>query len=585
MAGGQQIDSAQGTVTQSAEVALVGEEVAVQDGTIVANTPADVAMTGAAATLSAGTAASAMLVSLRSRKVGGGSASRALTGSAIAASQGALALTASKTPAGSSITAAQGSFGKTRTRALTGSSATATPGTMGVSGQTSIFPLAVHPSGRYLTTAQGDGFLIHGDTPWSLPAQLTNAEIGTYIADRAARGFTAIMIEAIVRTFTSQTPDYRTVDGLDPFTPMTDFSSPNNAYWNRVDYIVNACKAQNMVVMLNPAYLGFNGGSEGWMVQVNAASAASLQAYGVFLANRYTQGNIIWCMGGDYAGTTTERNKQWNIVTGMRTVRTTDIITAHGAPGDQAYTAWNSYTGYNLNNAYPRSNTVYTYCATEYARSPAKPFFMIEGWYEGEPDPPTAAQRIRLQAYQSLLSGACGHFYGNNPVWHFESPNTLYPYTGTWESNLNSTGAQDMERVKDLFNAYQWELLEPKTDTSLVTSALGTGDSRICPARASDASFALIYIPSSSTVTVNMAALTVGSVRARLYNPTTGVYTTVTGSPFTPSGTQAIASGGECVLVLDEEPTALPWTGLVRSTDGSVADVQAKITAASTGTS
>jgi len=48
-----------------------------------------------------------------------------------------------------------------------------------------------------------------------------------------------------------------------------------------------------------------------------------------------------------------------------------------------------------------------------------------------------------------------------------------------------------------------------------------------------------------------MSAMTPSSVRARLFNPTSGAFTAVSGSPFPNSGTQNIASGGERVLVLD----------------------------------
>jgi hypothetical protein len=413
-----------------------------------------------------------------------------------------------------------------------------------------LWPLSVHSSGRYLVDPRGTPFLIHGDTPWSLAVQLTNAEIDTYLIDRQAKRFNAILLNAIEHNFTSQTPAYRNVDGVDPFSSMTDFASTLTAYWNRVDYIVNSAKARGMLVMMNPAYLGFNGGSEGWMAQVTAESAADLQTYGARLAARYTQGNVIWCMGGDYAGDTTERNKQWNIVTGIRSVRTTDIITAHGASTDTAFTLWSGFTGFNLNNCYPSSGDVQAECATEYGRAGPVPYFMLEGRYEGEPDPAVSTSRIRLQAYMALLSGACGHFYGNNPMWHFESPWTLFPYSGTWESNLNSTGAQHMVHVKTLFDAYQWWKLAPQTGTTLVTSSLGSGDSRVCPALASDGSFAMVFVPTSQTVTIDKTALTVNPLRIRLYDPTTGTYSTHTASTSN-TGSVSVATGGERVIVLD----------------------------------
>lgn len=411
-----------------------------------------------------------------------------------------------------------------------------------------VFPLAVHASGRYLVDAQGTPFLIHGDTPWSIAAQLTDAECDQYIADRAAKGFTAIMFNAPEHNFTSQTPAYNNVDGIAPFATMTDFGSAMTAYWSRVDRIVNTCKANNIVCIINPAYLGWAGTDDGWDDEVTADTAGHLQTYGATLATRYNQGNIIWCMGGDQSPGATLRDKQWNIVTGIRSVRTTDIVTAHGGNAN-AWPTWNGMTGFSFNSVYTSEWSIYSQCATEYARSGPMPFFLLEAIYEQERSPAIDAAGLRRQSYQALLSGACGQMFGNNPIWHFESPNTLFTYSGTWESNLDSTGSVQQQYVKQLFAAFEWWKLVPKTDASLVSSSLSSGDTRLCPALASDGSFALIWVPSSQSVTVVMSNFTPASVRVRLYDASAGTYSTV--GTYANTGTQSIATGGERVIVLD----------------------------------
>jgi len=427
-----------------------------------------------------------------------------------------------------------------------------------VSAEEGIFPLAIHASGRYLVTAQGTPFFLQGDTPWSLVAQLTNAEIVQYLDDTQSRGFSAIMFNAPEKNFTSQTPLYNNVDGVAPFTSMTDFASALTAYWNRVDYAVDQSKARGIVCLINPAYLGFDGGGQGWMAEVTAESGADLQTYGQRLAQRYTQGNVIWCLGGDYQGTGTERDKQWNIVTGIRSVRTTDLITAHPGPeglsgsDGHSFTYWNGYAGYNLHFAYPYNSNVYANVETDYNRG-AGPVFMGESQYEQEPDPAIGAAEFRQQAYDALCNGACGQFVGNNPIWNFESPEALYAYTGTWESNLSSTGRQDMARMRSLIDAIAWWKLAPETGTDLVTTSLSSGATRICPALATDGTLALVWRPNSGASTVNMAAMTgVSSVRARFFDPTAGTYANVAGQPFSPSGTQSITWPAERVLVLDQ---------------------------------
>lgn len=179
------------------------------------------------------------------------------------------------------------------------------------------------------------------------------------------------------------------------------------------------------------------------------------------------------------------------------------------------------------------------------------PFLLLEDKYDEIVGPDAA--RVRRNPYQALLSGACGHLFGNNPLWGFGAAIDAAATTAdaVMDSSLNTTLTQQMAHVRSLFLAYSWWKLEPKTDTSLVSSALGTGTSRVCPARASDGSFAMIYAPSSQSVTCVMSAMAPSSVRARLYNPADGTYSAVSGSPFANSGTQSIATGGERVIVLD----------------------------------
>src|SRR5262245_32692305 len=54
------------------------------------------------------------------------------------------------------------------------------------------FPLRTEAGRRHLLDASGQPFLLHGDTAWSLIADLTREEADIYLADRHARGFNTI---------------------------------------------------------------------------------------------------------------------------------------------------------------------------------------------------------------------------------------------------------------------------------------------------------------------------------------------------------------------------------------------------------
>lgn len=418
-----------------------------------------------------------------------------------------------------------------------------------------IFPLSINVSGRYLVTTTGTPFFLVGDSPWSLEVQCTTVQIDTYLNTRASQGFTAILFECMEHFFSSQSPPYQNAQsGANPFTTMTDFSTPNETYWTTIDYIVNGAKSRGIACFIFPAYLGFTGGSQGWTSEINADTAGHLQTYGAFLANRYTQGNVVWVMGGDYAGDATLRAKQWNIVTGMRTVRTTDLICAHPARSQDAYALWgpggDNLTGWNLGTTYCQQDgsDAYSLAATAYGRSGPVPFGLIENGYENE----ATLTQMRYSLYSSRLGGSCFEFFGNNPIWGFGEPNANggAGAASAIANNLNTTGATQVGYFVSLMQAYSWWKLVPKTDASLVTTALGTGLSHISPALASDGSFAMIFTPSVN-FTVDMSQITHGSVRARWYDPTAGTFSTDAASPLANSGTHAFTAPGERVLVLD----------------------------------
>lgn len=435
-----------------------------------------------------------------------------------------------------------------------------------------VFPLSISSNGRFLQQANGAAFFINGDTPWSITTELNSTQLTTYMNDRQSKGFTALMFEAMNVRFSNNSPTYLNTNGDKPFTTTSftsaTFESQVAAYWTNVDSIVNAALARNMLCIMHPCYLGFGGGSgtsgdQGWDFQQMAATTAHLQSFGQFLASRYTQGNVIWCMGGDY-GDNLHLTQQWNIAIGIQSVTPNAIFTGHGGRTDTGYGDWNGMTGFSttkwLNSLYTDFNggtgtPEYTYAANAYNTANtggvARPFVLLEAYYDGELG---SAADCRRQAYSTVLGGGCGHFFGNNPIWSFGDPNgDSNVGVATALGSLTTTATTQMTYVGALFTAYHWEKLVPKTDTTLVTTALGSGTSRIFPSLASDGTLAMVWNPSATAATVNMAAMTgVSSVRARFYDTTAGTYSNVTGNPFTPSGTQSITWPGEAILVLDQ---------------------------------
>jgi uncharacterized protein DUF4038/collagenase-like protein with putative collagen-binding domain len=433
------------------------------------------------------------------------------------------------------------------------------------------WPLQVSASGPYLERPNGTPFLVIGSALWNLHTQATStAQIDTILENRAAAGYTSIIVEAYEHEYSDQTPRWaNAISGAQPFTTTSSTSvtwtNPNSNFWTVLEHLVAKAKSLGMLVIINPAYMGYANGTDGWMAALDAASNADVDSFGTFFGNTFgPYGNVAMCAGGDYAGDNgvstpgSQRNKQARIFAAAVATGHPFLITGHTArSGDSgaatdgdSYVAWNTFTWFNWPSIYAKSDAsdAYALCATAYARGLA--FLAIEGPYEDA----GGSDNLRKYAWQSALSGACGVFGGSfiEAQWGCGATNiTGGNGVASFVTNGLATQADaEMGHLRNLLVTYNWWTRVPKTDASLVNTSLGSGTGRVCPALGtySGGNFALIYTPGVN-VTVVMTNFSQSSVRARWYNPQTGGFTAI--GTFANTGTQAFTAPGERVLVLD----------------------------------
>jgi hypothetical protein len=421
------------------------------------------------------------------------------------------------------------------------------------------FPLAVKPGKRYLEDAEGKPFLIHGDTAWSLIADLTREDVDLYLRDRRARGFNTLLVNLIESRFATNAPanaygqlPFRgqpfeavvaLVDllflahyGTKAANLVVDYTMPNDAYFAHADWVLRRAADEGFLVLLTPSYAGWEGGSQGWYQAMVANGPERLRQYGEYLGRRYRDfNNILWVHAGDYDPPRKDLVRA--IVEGIATFDPRALQTAHCAPEMAAIEYWQGEHWLDVNN-------VYTYgpvCAAaseQYAQPNRMPFFLIESAYEDEHE--TTEQRLRTQAYQAVLSGAAGQIFGNNPIWHFAGPG-LYPAPVTWRQALGSRGAQSMTHLRNLLMSVPWWLLEPDLDHTLLTDDSGPEEGCAVAARTADGSLAIVYLPDSREIPIDLGQLAGPDVAARWYDPAEGRFDTVAGAPFPATGPRAFS--------------------------------------------
>lgn len=415
-----------------------------------------------------------------------------------------------------------------------------------------LFPLSISANNRYLKSPNGSPFLIIADTCWSGEIALSTAQIGTYLDYLLSQGFTAVVVGMEETAFSGNTPKDANYLGDRPFSTPNNFGTASGAYWNLVDAWFAAAKARGMLILGVLAFYGTDS-SQGWIDVVHANSNGNCSSLGSFLGARYgagsQYGNVVWVAGGDYGfGDSADIDKYGQIAAGILSQDAGALFAFEGLRTFLGSNYADGKSWFKINTIYTDGTDEYLDAASARAYSPTKPFFLVEGWYEGEVG---SAADYRRQMYVPIIAGGMGSAFGNKPRWGMGEPvaNGGGGAADVLANHLATTGTIQAGYAAALFKAYQW--WRQTRDDSVVSSGLGTGTSRVVPGLADDGSFSHIWVPSSQTVTVVMSKLAPSSVRARLYNTTTGAYTTVGGSPFANSGTQGIATGGERVIVLD----------------------------------
>lgn len=388
------------------------------------------------------------------------------------------------------------------------------------------FPLSVSPNGRYLIDSKGTPFLINGDSPWEIAWQLTKPDAEKYLENRRLKGFNAILVDGLPYSDWSDHVKETNREAHNPFVTPGDFSTPNDPYFSHMEWLVETARAKGILVLLMPADLGSRGPKFGtkdgmWYQEYKANGPAKCYQYGRYLGQRFSKhSNVLWVVGGDRDPRDVLQHIE-EMARGLEETASKQLKTYHaGARSSSLF--FHDAPWLDINMSYGYSDP-YRFVLMDYLLQPVKPVFMGESGYEGEDLDHWGGspQRVRRQAYWAILAGACGHMYGSK-AWGLRPG---------WEKLLELPGAIHMSYLSGIFQSLPWHRLVPETAPAVVTAGFGRGSDRAITAWIPDGSVAITYMPSSRKITVDLKKLS-GKVDAQWFDPTTGKYARIEGSPF-----------------------------------------------------
>lgn len=446
-----------------------------------------------------------------------------------------------------------------------------------------LAPLKVSDDHRYLQTVDGQPFFWLGDTAWELFHRLDRKEADLYLEDRARKGFTVIQAVALAELHGLTDPNpygHLPLKDNDPAQPWVN-AGPNNDYWDHVDYIVDKAESLGMYVGLLPTW--GDKWVQRWGVGPEVFTPENAEAYGEFLGERYREKPIIWILGGDRnpdneTHIAITRRMARGIERGMGGVH---LMSFH--PQGRANSAtwfhedeWLDFNMVQSGHGRP-AKPAYQHTRENRALRPIKPTLDGEPCYDDHPvkgkvwddrQKPNAflpwfdAWDCRVQAYQSILAGACGHTYGNHNLWQMWQPGRepISIARTPWFNAIHHHGAAQMGFMRALFEARSFQQLVP--DQSLVRN--NSQEHPVMAARQEDGVFAVFYASKGESFEVGFEGLNGERFRAWWFDPRQnssqllGEFTSQKSRRFSPPFK---GRNNDWVLVIDDIASDLPRLG------------------------
>ncbi len=444
--------------------------------------------------------------------------------------------------------------------------------------------LTVAPDGSRLQHADGTPFDWLGETAWALHQNLPRGDVVAFLDDCVANRFTVIQLMSVNKWALR---DWKNHNGDEPYLDDTAWRL-NPPYWRHLGWVIDEAAARGLHVLLVYGSPGRAVSDHGPIVR----NAAEAYAYGRALGECFAdKPNLIWSSGIDVNPDDAQRISPMGIE-GWHAMAKGVFhgVTGTAEPGDPAdwsaalmtyhtagartsskwfhEAAWLSFNAAQI--GLPPTDELIRTFMEDRARRPAKPVVNVEPWYEACDwgKSPVNDHEMRVQAYHSLLAGACGFTYGHHNIYGFDSPVSAADgdernQWRSWRTRLDAPGRLQMRHLRAIMAELAGRRCEPMPELltqgpndSLITNVL---TERIAAAASADRKWFCVYSPKCRTFSVNLALVKGDQVKASWFNPRSGE--PMVAGAFTTSGEQAFRPMGEpaenhdWLLILESCPT------------------------------
>jgi hypothetical protein len=393
--------------------------------------------------------------------------------------------------------------------------------------------LRVSGDRTHLAHADGTPFFYLADTAWNGPLLSTDADWQAYLADRAAKGFTAIQ-------FITHAPWSAAMTNLEGQTAWTnDPKHPvSESFFDRIDRRIAEINAAGLLAVPVLAWAA-NFGASARLNIGHTATADDLIPLLRYQLDRFAKRHCLFFLAGD-AHYTWWRSRKWKKVARALFTHSSSVtphpslITLHPAGLTWPFAhfkdePWLDLYAYQSSHSEdPRTlNWLHAGPPATFWKKHPRPTINVEPVYEDilGRNGPFTADAVRRAAYASLLNApTAGVAYGAHGLWGWhDRPTEALNHNGLgvgqpWRVAMNLPGSHHMGHLAGLMTSINWWTLRP--DSTLVTSQTSSPHP-VSAARSATGDLALVYFPTGQPLALDRGRLK-RNLSAMWFNPRTG---------------------------------------------------------------
>ena len=413
------------------------------------------------------------------------------------------------------------------------------PGTLLANPFVAHGPLKVSKSGTFLEHEDGTPFFFLADTCWTGPALSSEADWAKYLADRKAKGFTAIQFNMVSPWRAAPTD----AEGNIAYVLKDGELSLNEAFYKRLDARFRAINEAGLLAVPVLCWAHKKGDAG---VELNEAQITRLCQLEV---ERYKTANVLWILAGDNRYRPEEAAMWKRIGRAVFADQPGTLVTTHPTGTnfpwkDFESEKWLTVLGYQSGHG-DDANTwrwLHSGPPAEYGQRSrfTRPLINLEPPYEGHNGyssrKPHTARSVRRAMYWSLLvHPIAGVTYGGHGVWSWHTKPGTEPtdHRGSgvakvWSEAINLPAAGQLRHLRAVFERLPWTELRPAQ--KLLSNQPGTQDPTrfIAVAATPNRNSMVAYVPDVQNDFLAAAALFPKDLTISLMDPRTG--NVITGS-------------------------------------------------------